>query len=80
MKHYYFKSQYHSYIYDIVIEQLLSYNPPCKDCLVQPMCIYCNSCMSDKLRSKVITKSCKMLDKFMKGNSKFINIDGYNKI
>ena len=72
--YYYVKSDNCSYIYDITIDEFLTHIPPCKECLIQPMCMYVTKCMTDKIKPKVVIKTCKELDKFMKGKKCFKNL------
>lgn len=73
MKHYYYiiNTKY-AHIYDMTIDELLKHNPPCKGCLIQPMCMYVTKCMpNNNVHSKIIVKVCKKLDEFMKGKNYF---------
>ena len=75
MKHYYYiKTDIHIYIYDMTVDELLTHIPPCKECLIQPMCMYVTKCMTDKIKPKVVVKACKGLEKFMKGKKCFKNL------
>jgi len=39
MTYYYTESPSYIEVYNIMISQFMDYNPPCKDCLVKPMCM-----------------------------------------
>jgi len=53
----------YSYIYYTPLDIFMGANPPCKECLIQPMCI------RDDRELKILTvKSCDRLNEFAKNN------------
>ena len=70
--YFYIRTLYYAHIYDIIIDKFIELNPPCKECLVQNMCIFAaeyieaKNEVEDKIASKIFVKACKKLDEFMK--------------
>jgi hypothetical protein len=73
MKYYY--TEYLDYIdiYNITISQFMKYNPPCKECLVQNMCMrfLYNNCGSVFEFLELEFKRCDNLIDFMLYNKDF---------
>lgn len=67
MKYYkYLRTAKYSHIYDITLNEFLTHNPPCKECLIQPMCMFMGNYFDRKgIKPKLFVKACKKLDKFM---------------
>jgi len=68
MKHYiYLRTLSYTHIYNMTIDKFLTHIPPCKECLIQPMCMFVSDYIDiNKTKTKLIVKACKGLDKFMK--------------
>ena len=68
MKYYiYLRTLSYTHIYDMTIDELLTHIPPCKECLIQPMCMFVGDYIDkSKTKTKLIVKACKDLDEFMK--------------
>ncbi len=69
------------YIYTI-IDDFLKYNPPCKECLVQPACLEGISLYKSGKEKKFFcshTSVCEKLKEFLENNYLFEKID-INKI
>jgi len=74
MKHYkYITNKITTMIYNITIDELLTHNPPCKECLVQPTCMYITEyiTINSKKQPKLIVRACDKLHKFLKGEKCF---------
>ena len=64
----YFRTSLYIYLLDSTMNNFMKYNPPCKDCLVQCMCL--SNC--DNSSTPYITaKTCSILYKFIKKNRSF---------
>lgn len=57
-------------LYDLTINKFMKYNPPCKECLVQSMCLKANDNVSPPW---IRTRLCGKLNEFIITN-KFIKM------
>jgi len=64
----YFRTSLNIYLLDSTINNFMKYNPPCKDCLVQCMCLLNRDNSSPP---HIRAKTCNILYKFIKENRSF---------
>jgi len=56
----------HSYIYYTTLDIFMGANPPCKECLINTMCIYAPS--NNHIKQVLTIKACNRLDEFVENN------------
>jgi len=68
MKYYiYLRTLSYTHIYYTTIDEFLTHIPPCKGCLIQPMCMFMGVYIDENgTKPKLHVKACKDLDEFMK--------------
>lgn len=64
----YYYTVNHIHILDFTWDKFMKYNPPCKECLVQGMCITHHDYFSEPF---VTTKACNILYEFITNNKYF---------
>ncbi len=72
------------YIYNMPLEEYMKYNPPCKECLIQTMCLEYiedytsigSKMLMDTLVPRILIKgnACENLRKFLEKNKSFGSI------
>lgn len=65
----YFCSNCYTYIYYTTVDIFIGINPPCKECLIQSMCIITTDNSYDKQILRI--KICEKLNKFMENSNRF---------
>jgi hypothetical protein len=71
------RTKKYAHIYNITIDEFLTHIPPCKECLIQPMCMFMGDYFDkNELSPKLFIKACEGLDKFMKGKKCFRKLYG----
>jgi hypothetical protein len=70
---YYIESNNYTEIFNITISQFMDYNPPCKECLINIMCmeLSCRNCVSVFQYLELRIKKCDKLMDFMIYNKNF---------
>ena len=68
----YFTTVFHIFIFETTIYKFMEYIPPCKDCIVQSMCLETNNDHINK--SFIITRKCSTLRKYLEQNNSFVII------
>lgn len=76
MKYYkYLRTMDYAHIYNTTIDEFLTHNPPCKGCLIQPMCMHVDDYIDkSKTKPKLFVKACKDLDDYMRNKKCFKNL------
>ena len=78
----YYRIGYRTLIYERTIEEFMEFNPPCKECLVQAVCVsyarpmyveYKDAAHEEFLLIKI--RGCKDLEEFVKRNPVFFIYD-----
>jgi len=64
----YFRTSLNIYLLNSTMNNFMKYNPPCKDCIVQCMCLLNRD---NWLTPFITTKTCSILYKFIKKNNSF---------
>jgi hypothetical protein len=69
----YFTTVFHIFIVKTTVDEFMEYIPPCKDCIVRPVCLETNN--GNINNPFIITQKCSTLRKYLEKNNSFVIIE-----